>query len=142
MRTVIVVRHAQAESAHLYRSDFERPLTRQGANDARTAAAELKQHIPEIAVIVASPARRTQSTAEIFAQEYGIEADAIVLDQRLYDAELAILEAVIAEQLPPDGVLVLVGHNPGVLELCYQRTDGRVTSMPTCAVVHIDVEQE
>lgn len=142
MRTLIVVRHAQAESAHLHPRDFDRPLTWQGADDARSAAAQLKKDYPEVAAIVASPARRTQTTAEIIAQAYGLESDAVELDPRLYEADVATLEAVVAELGQRDGVVVLVGHNPGVLELCYRRTNGRVTTMPTCAVVHIDVERD
>lgn len=138
MDTLIIVRHAKAESAHLHTRDFDRPLTWQGADDARAAAERISAEYPQVACIVASPARRTQTTAEIIAQRFGISAEAIRFEERMYEAELVTLLEIVKELDALPGNVVLVGHNPGVLELSYVLTNGRVTSMPTSAVVCID----
>ena len=137
MQTLIVVRHAKAESSHLHERDFDRPLTWQGAEDAKTAAARLVERSPQIPSIVASPSARTRATAEIIAMAYGLQAEAIRFDERIYDASLETLQRIVSEFDALDGTVVLVGHNPGVLELCYVLTSGRVTSMSTCAIVEI-----
>ncbi|MFM8771311.1 MAG: SixA phosphatase family protein [Candidatus Kapaibacterium sp.] len=138
MDTLIIVRHAKAESAHLHVRDFDRPLTWQGADDARSAAVRISSDYPHIACIVASPARRTQITAEIIGQQFGITEEAIRFDERIYEAELVTLLEIVKELDAVPGNVVLVGHNPGVLELSYMLTNGHVTSMPTSAVVCID----
>jgi phosphohistidine phosphatase len=137
MQTLIVVRHAKAESSHLHERDFDRPLTWQGAEDAKTAAARLVERSPQIPSIVASPSARTRATAEIIAMAYGLQAEAIRFDERIYDASLETLQRIVSEFDALDGTVVLVGHNPGVLELCYVLTSGRVTSMSTSAIVEI-----
>lgn len=138
MDTLIIVRHAKAESAHLHARDFDRPITWQGAEDAREAASRIVDRSPSTPSIIASPAVRTRSTAEIIAQAYGLGADAIRYDERIYDASLEMLKRVISELDSLDGTVILVGHNPGVLELSYTLSHGRITSMSTSAVVFID----
>ena len=69
MKTLIVVRHAKAKSSHLHERDFDRPLTWQGAEDARAAGRALVARYPDVTCIVSSPARRTRTTAEIIAAE-------------------------------------------------------------------------
>jgi phosphohistidine phosphatase len=137
MQTLIVVRHAKAESSHLHERDFDRPLTWQGAEDAKAAAAKLVERSPQIPSIVASPSARTRATAEIIAMAYGLQAEVVRFDERIYDASLETLQRIVSELDALDGAVVLVGHNPGVLELCYVLTSGRVTSMSTSAVVEI-----
>ena len=137
MQTLIVVRHAKAESSHLHERDFDRPLTWQGAEDAKAAAAKLVERSPQIPSIVASPSARTRATAEIIAMAYGLQAEVVRFDERIYDASLETLQRIVSELDALDGAVVLVGHNPGVLELCYVLTSGRVASMSTSAVVEI-----
>ncbi len=138
MQTLIVVRHAKAESSHLHERDFDRPLTWQGAEDARAAGRALVARYPDVTCIVSSPARRTRTTAEIIAAEYGLLEEAVQQDVRIYEADLKALLRIVAELDVIDGTVILVGHNPGVLELCYTLTGGRITSMSTSAVVPID----
>ncbi len=138
MDTLIIVRHAKAESAHLHVRDFDRPLTWKGADDARSAAERISADYPEISCIVASPAQRTKTTAEIIAQRFGISSEAVRFDERIYEAELVTLLELVKELDTLPGNVVLVGHNPGVLELSYTLTNGRVTGMSTSAVVCID----
>ncbi|MBU3699330.1 MAG: hypothetical protein FGM33_04865 [Candidatus Kapabacteria bacterium] len=137
MQTLIVVRHAKAESAHLHTVDYDRPLAKQGIEDARRVAEELAKRHPSLTAIVASPARRTAMTAEIIAAAYGWAADRIEWDERIYDASVDTLRDIVRELGALEGTVVLVGHNPGVLELCYGLTSGRVTAMSTSAVVEI-----
>jgi phosphohistidine phosphatase len=68
---------------------------------------------------------------------YGLQAEVVRFDERIYDASLETLQRIVSELDALDGAVVLVGHNPGVLELCYVLTSGRVTSMSTSAVVEI-----
>lgn len=137
MHTLIVVRHAKASPADLHRSDFDRPLAAQGVEDAGLLAADLHRWHPRITAIVASPALRTAMTAEIIARSYGWRPEQIEMDERIYEASADALHDIVRELDGLGGTVILVGHNPGVLELCYDLTGGSVVKMPPGAVVVI-----
>lgn len=137
MQTLIVVRHAKAESAHLHTRDFDRPLAAQGIADARLLAADLRRWHPRITAIVASPALRTAMTAEIIARAYEWQPEQIEMDERIYEASADTLHDIVRELDSLGGTVILVGHNPGVLELCYDLTAGTALEMSPGAVVVI-----
>ena len=72
---LIVIRHAIAlsreEFAPTGRDDSLRPLTDKGRAKMKKAAAGLRELVPSIGVLAASPFTRAQQTARIVAAEYG-----------------------------------------------------------------------
>jgi phosphohistidine phosphatase len=72
---LVVIRHAIAmereEFAPTGRDDSLRPLTDKGREKMKRAAAGLRELVPEISVLAASPFTRAQQTARIVAAEYG-----------------------------------------------------------------------
>src|SRR5882724_1660147 len=72
---LLVVRHAIAEDrevfARSHKDDANRPLTSEGRRKMEQAALGLKELIPELDVLAASPYKRAFDTAEIIAGAYG-----------------------------------------------------------------------
>ena len=72
---LLVVRHGIAEDREAFarsrKNDEERPLTSEGRHKMERAALGLKQLIPELDVLAASPYKRAFETAEIIAGAYG-----------------------------------------------------------------------
>jgi phosphohistidine phosphatase len=72
---LVVIRHAIAlereEFAPTGRDDSLRPLTDKGKAKMKRAAAGLRELVPAISVLAASPFTRAQQTARIVAAEYG-----------------------------------------------------------------------
>jgi len=72
---LVVIRHAIAlereEFAPTGRDDSLRPLTDKGRAKMKKAAVGLRELVPEISVLAASPFTRAQQTARIVAAEYG-----------------------------------------------------------------------
>ena len=68
------MRHADARWKDAALSDLERPLNRRGTNAAESMARRLLEleFIPDLVLV--SPARRTQQTAEILARELALPA--------------------------------------------------------------------
>ncbi|MFG1697057.1 SixA phosphatase family protein [Nonomuraea sp. NPDC049309] len=111
MRTLIVLRHAQA--AHVPGlADRERPLTDRGERDAERAGEEIRAagFVPD--VVLCSPAVRTRRTAELAfpGVEVGYERD-------IYEAYPDELLELVRRCDPEAATVVLCGHNPGVHEL-------------------------
>src|SRR5256885_4056691 len=72
---LLVVRHAIAEDreafARSHKDDADRPLTAEGRRKMEQAALGLKELIPELDLLAASPYKRAFDTAEIVAGAYG-----------------------------------------------------------------------
>jgi phosphohistidine phosphatase len=138
MKRLLLIRHAKAEHENKY-SDFERPLTEKGMEDATIMAQRLVAGDIKPALIIASPALRTHTTANIFSEH--LLSHEIETDKRIYDAsENALLH--IINHLPEDRDFVaIVGHNPGISQILYYLT-GKIKDVPTCAVALIEFDEE
>jgi phosphohistidine phosphatase len=117
MKRLTLMRHADARWKGSSVSDLERPLNRRGTTDAETMARRLAGRglVPQL--VLASPARRTQQTAEILAREFASAAPRVVLDESLYLATAAELLKMVKGTGPRITHLLVVAHNPGVSEL-------------------------
>jgi phosphohistidine phosphatase len=116
-KRLTLMRHADTRWKDPGVSDLERPLTRRGSAAAETMARRLidLQLVPEL--MLASPARRTQQTAEILAREFALPARRVVREEALYLASAADLLRVAQATGPRVHHLLIVAHNPGVSEL-------------------------
>ena len=112
--------------------DYERPLTPRGRTQALEAASLLiaLDLIPDL--IVASASQRTRETAELL-HTAGLLAP-LHPDERLYLASPAAMLALVQTTDSTVDHLLLVGHNPGISELC-RLLDGNalLVELPTAA---------
>jgi phosphohistidine phosphatase len=113
-RRLVVLRHAK--SAWPAVPDHRRPLAARGRRDAPAVGRALRDggYLPDR--VLCSTAERTRQTWDLVAGELGA-APPVEWDDRIYDASVDGLLAVLRDV--PDGVgtVLLVGHNPGVQEL-------------------------
>lgn len=127
---LIIVRHAHAESPDHRGTDFDRPLTARGLAEARDAARAITAAGHKPTLLLASPACRTRQTAQVLAGEFRLHADAVRFVDSLYNASAGTLEAELRRLAAPDGLVVLVAHNPGVSDL--SRLLGSDPQAPSC----------
>ena len=112
VRTLVILRHAKAE--HPVRmADVDRPLTDRGHDDAAQAGRWLEQRGYRPSLVLCSPARRARQTW----LGLSVPCDSVQYDGRLYGAGALELLDVVAEVDDEVGVLLLVGHNPGLGDL-------------------------
>jgi len=115
MKTILLMRHAKAESGVPGQRDFDRSLSARGRDDAARMGRVLAKlgSVPD--AIVASPAARAKETAEAVARELAF-AGTIRMERALYNAPgdiwLAALRVIPAGA---DSALV-VAHSPGIDE--------------------------
>jgi phosphohistidine phosphatase len=112
-----LVRHAHAGDAPRGGGDFERPLTPAGLAAASDTARQLAQGVPAPQRVRTSPSRRTWTTATHIA-EIAFPGLSPEPAEALYLADLDVLISEL--RLTPASCehLMLVGHNPGLSELC------------------------
>lgn len=113
MKTLLLLRHAEAAPAGPGQDDHARVLTARGRRQAETQGLWLGLHGPRPAAVLCSSAARTRETAALLAAAANWTVEPCA-QATLYDATVdALLDAVRAVDDAVDAVL-LVGHAPSV----------------------------
>ncbi|MEU4211916.1 histidine phosphatase family protein [Streptomyces sp. NPDC026206] len=110
-RRIIILRHAKAEWSD--ESDHERPLADRGRKDAPVAGRRLAGSgiTPDLALC--STSARTRETWKLAVHELP-ERPRTVYEDRMYEASLGELIALLNEVSDEVDDVVLIGHNPGM----------------------------
>ncbi|WP_426363201.1 SixA phosphatase family protein [Streptomyces sp. E-08] len=110
-RRIVLLRHAKADWND--ESDHERPLAERGRKDAPVAGRKLADSGITFDLALCSTAARTRETWKLAVHELPARPKT-VYEERIYEASLGELIALINET--PDSVndLLLIGHNPGM----------------------------
>ncbi|MCB1052658.1 MAG: histidine phosphatase family protein [Acidobacteria bacterium] len=116
-RQLILMRHAKSSWEDQSLSDFERPLTPRGRRAAKKMARYLVQVPIKVDLLVSSPARRTDETAQNIIKALKLERDQIMWREEVYEADLTDLLHLLEEFKTAPQALMLIGHNPALEEL-------------------------
>lgn len=136
MKTLFLVRHAKSSWDETSRPDRDRPLAERGERDLAKMGKRLAEREVRPELILSSPALRARSTAEGLARALDCPRKAIRIDERLYACRPEDLLAVLAEHGEGHKRVMLVGHNPELLELA-QHFAEQIERLPTCAVAEL-----
>ncbi|AWI28644.1 histidine phosphatase family protein [Streptomyces sp. ICN441] len=110
-RRIVLLRHAKADWPQV--SDHERPLADRGRMDAPAAGRKLADTGIPFDLALCSTATRTRETWKLAVQELP-ERPRTVYEERLYEASLGDLLALLNETPDEVGDLLVIGHNPGM----------------------------
>jgi phosphohistidine phosphatase len=138
MKKLIFVRHGRAEEPAQEISDLERSLTLKGKNISKLMARKLKELESTPGIIITSPAFRALETAIIFAREFSIDPENIIMDNNFYyKMNFKYLTELLSLKSDNIESVTLFGHNPSFSEisdiLCKQGCD----YMPKSGVIGI-----
>lgn len=116
MKSLLLLRHAEAEPARDGMDDHERALTRRGQSQARALGRWLKRHDLAPARVLTSSAKRARQTAESVARtaEWNVPAHAV---DSLYNATADVMLDLVRHQAGDDARVLVVAHAPGVGDL-------------------------
>ena len=141
MKRITLIRHAKASwDADI---DKQRTLHEHGEKDAPEMGRRLHDAglVPDY--IRSSSAKRATQTASLLIGPLGVSRDRLVQDNILYNADVDTLFKLIQQQEDESQHLMIVGHNPGMTELCNRLDkDFRIDDLPTCAVSTFDFDVE
>jgi phosphohistidine phosphatase len=143
-----LLRHAKAGWESANQRDYDRALTPRGVQAAQAMGFWCKEYLPQIDLVLCSPALRTRQTfdalQEAWPQVLRVEfADAIYMAN--YDALLTILNALPDQEQH----VMLIGHNPGLedltLLLCDDGTPSALAALrvkyPTGALAQLETRE-
>lgn len=139
MKLLTLIRHAKSSWDDPWLADAERPLNARGRRDLPLMAARMRARGPRPDRLLHSSAVRTRLTAAALSEVFALPASAVVASERLYDADLDTLLQLLREQ--PDSLahLMLVGHNPGLLQLAQWLCEEAPERLPTAAIVQFEL---
>jgi phosphohistidine phosphatase len=138
MKRLLLVRHAKSGWQTDVNADIDRKLTKQGNRDASEMAALMRRNIPKLDKIVSSPAIRAISTAQYFANDFGIPFNKIQTNLGLYERGITYIKKLIANIDNSIEVLMLVSHNPMITSLVTNLIGNETPMLEPCSVVCID----
>ncbi|MGW2848781.1 SixA phosphatase family protein [Streptomyces sp. NPDC001274] len=110
-RRIVLLRHAKAEWSQ--NSDHERPLAERGRKDAPVAGRRLAGAGIDLDLALCSTAARTRETWKLAVHEMP-RRPRTVYEDRLYEASLGELIALVNETPEDVRDLLVIGHNPGM----------------------------
>ena len=140
MKKLYLIRHAKSSWKNPGLEDFERPLNKRGLKDAERMGKVLKKASLRPDVVITSPARRAQETAEIIIDKIGFPVERVVLEEEVYDATTYELMEIINKLDDGLDTVVLFGHNPGMTNLANLLNDVEIDNIPTCGIFVIEFD--
>ena len=140
MKTLLILRHAKSSWKDASLADHDRPLNKRGKRDAPRIGKLLQEQdlVPER--IISSTAKRARNTAKAVAKACHCE-DKVELTPEFYHAGPGAYLAVLQDVPDNEQRVMVVGHNPGMEALVTHLT-GRMETMPTAALAHIELPIE
>lgn len=142
MKSLLLMRHAEADAAAIGQDDRERVLSALGHAQASAAGRVLKRAklLPDLALC--SAVIRAHQTAQDLGSAAGL-ACSIETDDSLYSASAEHLLNLLSAQPDSAQQLLLVAHAPGVPELAAMLTtpSGRLSlACPPATLFHIELD--
>ncbi len=138
MKTLILIRHAKSDWPE-NTEDFDRPLAESGINDANKMADFLVKNNVTIDFFLASSAKITVETCEIFAKHYKKSFE--TADKLYHPSEKNFLSVILSLDDKNDSVAAF-SHNNGISNFANSLSQ-EILHFPTCgvAIFNIDCEQ-
>ncbi len=140
MKTLLLMRHAEASWERPGLTDHERPLHKRGRKDAKLIAKVMDANHLFPNLILSSTARRAVETVEILAENLGYTNE-IIYSDALYMAEPDDFIGTLQKLGDEIDNVLIVAHNPG-LETFLQIIVGEIAPMPTGTLGHLVLNLE
>ena len=145
MKRLLVLRHAKAVARDAA-EDFDRVLSDRGRDQMAVMAGVLAQAgaAPDLALV--SPSARTRETCSLA----GLKAGATRFERAIYEAQSETLLTLVRQVDEKVHSLILIGHNPGLEELCAHLVAARsrkdaaalARGLPTAALAIFEFDVE
>ncbi len=146
MKKLIVIRHAKSSWDDPSLDDFDRPLNKRGEKDAPRMGKLLREMKITPDYLITSPAVRAMETCKQIAKKIDFPLNKIILNQKLYHANLETILQVVQEipdrKNDAEEIALLFGHNPGLTEFVNAISNEAIVNIPTCGIAIISLSND
>ena len=140
MKTLLIVRHANSGPTSPGQSDFDRPLSKRGKEDAEAMAKRIARKIDKIDLFIASAALRTRETAVKIMQEFEVDEGLLQTEKQLYECSPEEYYNILEDIEDGHQVVAVIGHNPGISSFVDSLKGASVFDMPAGAVFALNFD--
>ena len=137
MKRLQLLRHAKSSWDDPALADIDRPLNKRGKWACQTMAGVLARSA-DFSHVFCSPAKRAQATLTGLSEALRDGLAWHTLDE-LYTFDAQALLPLVRALPDSAATVLLVGHNPALLDLANLLGDRRLDTLPTCGFVAIDL---
>ena len=136
-KTLILVRHSEAENRHSSLVDFNRSLTAEGKSDTIKMGNFLSDAgiVPDF--ILTSSAERAYETASTLSDIFKLDRGNIIATRKLYYCSAKTMLDQIHGLPETINSLLIVSHNPGISDLSRGLSEGRSFYMDNTQVTFL-----
>ena len=142
MKNLTIVRHAESVLQDAQYLDKNRPLTKNGRKDALIMSQRIRDAGIKPSKILSSSATRAWETALIIAKTIKYSENLLTKDDRLYLADIHNLVCIIEEQNEDVNNLMIIGHNPGLIELINLLSIKKIANLSTSGAVSLNINTD
>ncbi len=143
MKTLVIVRHGTCNRNKPGEPDAAHPLDHRGRHQVAEAVDHFMGLGIEPDLVLTSPAKRACETTGIFQKKMKLPSEHLRTGPDIYEAEKREILRIVHQQNDACNIIMLVGHNPGMVSLLHHLVDEKgAERLPTAAfaVVELDVE--
>ena len=143
MKTLYIVRHAEALKKDKPIPDFERPLVKKGVKHSKDVAKRLKKAGIRADLLISSPANRAIETAHIIAKGIKYPVQKILLRELLYEStNHEDFLALIREMSNKHKSVMIFGHDPTFTAFARYVAPEFTDAMPKSAILAVEFDVE
>lgn len=141
MKTVYIVRHAEALKKEKPIPDFERPLIKRGVKNTRDVARRMKKAGINADLLISSPANRAIETAHIVAKSLKYPVQKILLRELLYEStNHEDFLPLIRELSNKHRSVMIFGHDPTFSAFARYVAPEYTKTMPKAALLAVEFD--
>ena len=139
MKSITIIRHAQASLGSINFTDFDRPLNKTGILESELMGNMLLKQRSSYDKIISSSANRAINTMKIIANQIHYK-QVIEEKQMIYNSSEYELIDMITQLDNNLQSIIICGHNPTLHRLS-QKLSGQIFHIfPTCSIVKINFD--
>jgi phosphohistidine phosphatase len=136
---VVLIRHIKSDWSS-EKSDFDRPIREDRKADAAIVSKALKNTGITPDSIIASPAKRTQQTAKLFAKAFSFPIQRIEYIDIIYESTKQELWAITQQLNSNTTCVFIICHNPAITDFINTYTNARIDNVPTCGCIVLNMK--
>lgn len=136
MKTLLLIRHAEAEEAYFGTEDRNRELTQEGFTKAVHLGKRIASGNFQPEILFYSDSIRTTKTTQLILEQIEMPEEATFIEPSFYEANVGRLLGFINERPDQAESMAIVGHNPAISFLAEYLTGEIIGNMsPADAII-------
>ncbi len=141
MKQLDILRHAKSSWNNPALLDAERPLKERGVKEISVLATHIAENLSLPDYILSSDAVRCRETTDLFIEQTNYPRDQVTFLSGLYHASPQDILEIIDAYADEYDHLMIVGHNPGLTDLCNYLQSHFIENIPTTGFVRMSCDE-